>query len=179
MKKIGLIFILSLFVFYSCTNRQFYETYVAKTDSLTNSLEAAASSYETLDTLLIQTHYQFINLSLDSLVNFPDVLLDTNLVQFRILQKKYKTFLREHPLTVKELNFCRNQLLDLKHDFENRNPEIEKAEKYYMSEEEAVIYIKKRMDAYQLLIVNSMAKFDSIQPNIVTLIDSISNSEKN
>jgi len=179
MKKTGLLFILSLAIFFSCTNTQFYEKYVAKTDSLTNSLEAAASSYETLDTLLIQTQYQFIKLSLDSLVHFTDVLLDTNVVQFRMLQKKYKTFLREHPLTVKELNFCRDQLSDLKHDFENRNPEVETAEKYYLSEEEAVIYIKKRMDAYQFLIVNSMGKFDSIQPNIVRLIDSISNMEEN
>jgi hypothetical protein len=51
--------------------------------------------------------------------------------------------------------------------------------KYFLSEEEAVDYIKKRMDAYQLLIRENMAKFDSLQPEIGFLLDSLSKTLEN
>lgn len=168
-----------LLVFGSCSNRQFYKTYSTKIDSLNNTLEASASSYETIDTTLIASQYKIIGQNLDSLVLFPDASLDTNVVQYRYLQKKYKTFLRDHPLTIKELNYCRQQLTDLKHDFDKRNFEPEAAKSYYQSEEEAVDFIKKRMDAYKALMRESMNRFNSLQPEIVVLLDSLSKTPEN
>lgn len=179
MKKVQAFVFLLLLVFGSCSNRQFYETYSAKIDSLENTLEASASSYETIDTALISAQYSTIRQNLDTLVIFPKATLDTNVVKFRHLQKKYKTFLRDHPLTIQEVNYCRKQLTDLKHDFEKRNVKPETAKEYYKSEEEAVDFIKKRMDAYQALIRESMERFDSLHPEIVVLLDSLSKTPEN
>lgn len=168
-----------LLVFGSCSNRQFYETYSTKIDSLDNTLEASASSYENIDTSLIASQHKVIRQNLDTLVLFPEASLDTIVVQYRYLQKKYKTFLRDHPLTIQELNYCRRQLIDLKHDFDKRNFEPETAKIYYKSEEEAVDFIKKRMDAYKALMRESMEKFNLLQPEIVVLLDSLSKTPEN
>lgn len=179
MKKVQAILFVTLFVFASCTEGQFFKTYSTKIDSLKNTLEASASSYETIDTILIASQYLTIRQNLDSLVIFPEVTLDSNVVKYGYLKKKYKTFLRDHPLTIQELNYSRAQLADLKHDFNKRNLDIESAKTYYQTEEEAVVYIKKRMDAYQALIRESMHTFNSVQPDIVFLLDSLSKTKKN
>lgn len=179
MKKAQTFLFLSLLIFVSCTNKQFYETYSTKIDSLKNTLEASASSYETIDTVLIASQYLTIRQNLDTLVLFPEIALDTGVIKYGYLKKKYKTFLRDHPLTIQELNYSRVQLSDLKNDFDKRNLEIEFAQEYYQTEEEAVDYIKKRMDAYQVMIRESMIKFNSLNPEIVVLLDSLSKTPEN
>ena len=42
-----------------------------------------------------------------------------------------------------------------------------------------MVYIKKRMDAYQRYVLDNMEQFNSVQPEIVSLIDSVSNFEQN
>ena len=170
---------MSFVLFASCSNKQFYESYSTKIDSLNNSLEASASSYETIDTLLIEAQYSIIKQNTDSLKQFPEAVLNPTVVQYRYIQKKYKTFLRDHPLNIRELNYSRQQLSDLKSDFDQRKLEVEPALEYYRVEEEAIVEIKKRMSAYQVLMNESMQKFYTLNPEIVVLLDSLEKTAQN
>lgn len=179
MNALSAIFISSLIVFSSCSDRQFYKSYSVKIDSLNASLEATASTYVNLDTTLISSQYFELRKNTDSLKQFPDAALNPTVVRYRYVQKKYKTILRDHPINIRELNYCRQQLADLKFDFKKGKPEVKKALEYYKTEEEAVVFIKKRMSAYQALIDESMQKFKTLNPEIAVLLDSLSKTEQN
>lgn len=178
MKISPAFIVVSLVLFTSCVNTTFYENITTKVDSLNATLEASASSYESLDTLLIADQYNILIQHTDSLKSHEALATTPLVVEYRYVQKKYKTFLRDHPLTIRELNYSRAQLATLKNDFENYQPEVEMAKQYFNQEKEAITFIKKRMDAYQKMIVDGMHNFDELNPQVEKMLDSITNSKQ-
>lgn len=177
--KISTAFIaITLMFFTSCINSTFYENIAVKVDSLNASLEASASSYESLDTILIARQYNTIVEHMDSLKVYESLATTPLLVEYKYVRKNYKTFFRGHPLTIKELNYSRAQLAALKNDFEHYQPDTEDARLYFKQEKEAITYIKKRMDAYQKLIIEGMNRFDTLNPQVEKMLDSIYNTNQ-
>ena len=165
--------VLSLLIFSACSNRQFYKDSANSLDSLSASLEATAFAYENLDTALFQNQYREMGINLDSLRNYSEIALFPEVVDYGYVRKRYKTFLREHPLTIKELIYSREQLKYLKHDIASKDLDEAEVRQYFNEEKEAVAYMKRRMNTYQESILRNYEKFKKLNPQIIVLLDSL------
>lgn len=157
----------------SCINKDFYESYGTKVDSLSASLEEMAAKYEALDTLKIKAQLDTIWIQLDSLSKTPEITLDTLVVYYKYIGKDYKTFWRGHPLTIRELNYTRAQLTDLKNDIEKYQLDESAVKKYYIQEKESVRKLKNRMDYNMASIKKNIRQYMASEPKIAHLIDSL------
>jgi hypothetical protein len=170
--KIGLVLLLLTTV--SCVNSKFYETYSEKVDSLNATLEASASSFEQIDTASISDQNRRIKQDLDSLGSLDGMLVSATINDYSYIKKSYKTFLREYPLALEELQYCRKQLADLKHDIEHRHLEEDDIKSYFSHEEEAVGLLKQKMEILGKSANRGIERFDRLHPEITLLIDSLS-----
>ena len=171
------IFVILLFLLNSCINREFYKSYGSKVDSLSSNLEEMAAKYELLDTILIKSQLDTIQMQLDSISKIPEITLFPLVVNYKYIGKDYKTFWRGHPLTTRELKYTRSQLIDLKHDMEKYQLDEAEIEMYFIQEKESVRKLKDRMDYNMVMINKNMRQFSEAQPNIVYLIDSIAQTQ--
>ena len=168
---------LSLFAFLvSCTNTQFYTDYAVRVDSLGASLEASASSFEQIDTSLISDIANTVGAGLDTLKAYRfDSVSASMLNDYSYIRSACKTILREYPLAMKELQYSRDQLFNLKHDIEHRHLEEEMIDKYFADEMEAVSRLKEKM---RMLVESTRLQaeeFALLNPHIEFMIDSITN----
>jgi len=174
-----LIFVFaSLLFFTGCSNRQFYDGFTNSIDSLSASLEGTATAYEHLDTTLFKEQFGEMNVHLDSLRSFGEIALFPTVVDYGYVRKRYKTFLREHPLTIKELIYSREQLTDLKHDIKSKGLDKAEVRQYFKQEKEAVAYLNRRMDSYRESILRNHEKFEKLNPKIIVLLDSLYQTKK-
>jgi hypothetical protein len=170
--KIGLLFLLVATL--SCVNYKFYEAYAEKVDSLQATLEASATSFEQIDTTTIAFQNSQIKQNLDSLSSLGEEIVSATVNDYYYIEKSYKTFLREYPLAMEELQFCRQQLTNLKHDIEHRYLDEELIKSYFSHEEEAVGLLKQKMEILGKTANRQMETFDRVNPRIDLMIDSLS-----
>ena len=137
------------------------------------SLEAGASSYENLDTIEIKKQFNIIGDQLDILKTDSNIVSQQSVTRYNHVRKTYKGFLRENKTVLKELNYTRSQLYNLKHDIEKRKLDTEQAEAYINLEKLAVVAIKNAMDQYYARVVAQMEIYDKLYPEFERLTDSI------
>ena len=171
------IFLLLIFLLNSCVNKEYYQTYSSNVDELSSRLETMALKYESLDTILIKSQYDTIQKRINSISQTPEITLNPLVVNYKYIGKDYKTFLRGHPLTIRELKYTREQLIDLKHDIEKYQLDEEGVARYFIQEKESVRKLNDRMDYNMVLIKKNMRQFSETEPKITFLIDSIAQTK--
>jgi hypothetical protein len=157
----------------SCVNEQFYTAYENRLDSLNASLEASASSFEQIDTVVVFNQNRTIMTSLDSIRRMQVDIVDGTINDYNNIGRAYKTFFRMYPLVMSELQYSRQQLADLKHDVENRHLDEELTTNYYDQEMDAVALLKRKMDKLSEIAEKQGKQFERLNPKVERIIDSL------
>lgn len=158
----------------SCVNSLFYKDYAVRVDSLNASLEASASSFEQIDTVRIRNQSKQVEINLDTLFMLQKEIVHGTINDYSYIKKSYKTILREYPLAMKELQYCRNQITDLKHDIEHRHLDEQMIKNYFSQEEEAISMLKYKMEKLSEMAEKQTERFSQLNPQIELMIDSLS-----
>ncbi len=173
------VIILFFFFLSGCVKVEFYRNYSLKVDSLSHVVEEMAGTYGSLDSSGIVNAYDSLERYLDSLSRFPDTTLDSLANSYRYLEKGYKTFWRDHPLILSELQYTRDQLHDLKYDIEHYQLDKGLIKGYYAEEAGSVKKLKDRIDLNMMDIQIQLQQYREITPQIIYLLDSLNMNKKN
>ena len=92
---------------------------------------------------------------------------------YSYIKKSYKTILREYPLAMEELQYCRNQLTDLKHDIEHGHLDEQMIKTYFSHEEDAISLLKYKMEKLSEMAEKQTERFGQLNPQIELMIDSL------
>jgi hypothetical protein len=155
-------------------DRQYYQSYTSKVDSLSATLEASASAFEQIDTTKISGMWKQVQFNLDTIVVLDPELVDGTINDYGRITKSCKTILHEYPLVHKELQYSRKQLATLHHDIEHRHLESSEVSTYFKQESEAIDAVKRRMDILADMAETQFEKYSRLNPQVFVIIDSLS-----
>ncbi|MEJ2594220.1 MAG: hypothetical protein P8100_03635 [bacterium] len=174
------VVIVLFFLFLSgCVKVGFYRNYSLKVDSLSDALEEMAGNYKALDSAAIVNAYDSLGKYLDSLSRFQDTIIDSLVISNKYSDKEYKTFWRDHPLILSEIDYSRDQLHDLKHDIDHYQLDKALIKAYFAQEAASVKKLKERIDLNRNKILNYMQQNREFTPKIIDLLDSLNRNKKN
>ncbi len=146
---------------------------VLRVEGISYKMEETAKVYFEIDTLKIDSLYSVILFNLDRLgkLGYQD---DHKLIMdYATLKKGFKEFIKRRPYTIEELEFCRNQIEDLREDAENGLLSDEDFELYLKHESNASQSLRVQMSYYESRIAAQVKKFENLNPQINSLIDSL------
>ena len=167
-------FLLAFFIlsFASCqTNDD--KLKVLRVEGISYKMEETAKVYFEIDTLKIDSLYSVILFNLERLgkLGYQD---DHKLIMdYATLKKGFKEFIKRRPYTIEELEFCRNQIEDLREDAENGLLSDEDFELYLKHESNASQSLRVQMSYYESRIAAQVKKFELLNPQINSLVDSL------
>ena len=105
------MFLAILFI-YSCQNKPDVKYYSSKIDSLETSLEESAIAYEMIDVSNIEKELAIISEIIDNIHDEKAVVF------YELAKNEFENYLKTRKSILKELNYTRSQIADLKYDIE-------------------------------------------------------------
>lgn len=171
---ISLIFsIILLFGLSSCTSES-DKLKVSQIEVISSRLEAVVTLYSEIDINKVDTSYKTLLFNIYEINSLKINPEDKLIFDYGILKKGFKEFIKSHDITLKELENCRNQINTLKEDVSNGLLSDEEFELYLKHEGNASQSLRVRMTYYHNRISSIMEKFDSLNPQVEIIIDSVS-----
>ena len=150
-----LLLIISPFVMllFSCESRQYINNYANRIDSLSQSLEASASLYESIDTAEISKQLQLISEQYLLLTDQGTTNPSESVQRIKTIKKGFEEFLTTNPSLCTEVDYARSQLLQFKHDLQKEYLTEKNASIYFEQEKQSVHVVQLKI-AYQIKLVN-------------------------
>lgn len=173
MRYLQLVIVSGFLILASCSNNQYTLSYLSQVNSLKMSLESAAESYEGIDTIEVRAQFNMIGDHLNTFKADSNIAGQQSVTVYNHVRKAYKSFLRENKNVLKELNYTRSQLTDLKNDIENGRIDEDEIEEYIGKEMQAVKAINTAMDQYYLHLEAQMKIYETLHPKFQRLADSL------
>lgn len=146
---------------------------VSQIDTVSYRMEEMAKVYFEIDTAKINSSYQSILINIDKLNRLPESNNKNLLMDYGTLKKGFKEFIKSNTATLDELDVCRKQIKDLRDDTANGLYSDDEFELYFNHEANASQNLRVQMSYYHSRIASQMSKFESLNPGIERLIDSL------
>jgi len=168
-----LIPVFLLFVIISCQSET--DKYrVSQIDTVSFRMEEMASVYLEIDTVKIISSYKTILLNIDKLNSLSEPEDRRLLIDYGALKKGFKEFIKSAPVTLEELEVCREQIKNLKDDAANGLYSQDDFDLYLKHEANASQSLRVQMSYYHTRITSLINKFERLNPRIERVIDSLS-----
>lgn len=181
MKKILLSLIIISSIFTSCNSNK-HQKEISALDSLQILLNEAEKQLTSTDTAKVRTIKAEMQKNIDFItLNYKDTFsmsLATMLSEYAFPKKKvYRNFIGNYTKLMKDIEFTRTQLNNLKQDLENNKVPNDKVQQYFITEQNAVLTISQTIDQNVNTIEAYFLKFDTLQPKVLHIVDSLKTAQ--
>ncbi|NUM50944.1 MAG: hypothetical protein HUU48_07490 [Flavobacteriales bacterium] len=173
-------FIISTLLF-SCQSGK-YQKEISALDSLHNLLNIAEQQLASTDTAKVRTIKAEMQKNMDFITeNYKDTFsmdMAMMLSDYAFPKKKvYRNFIGNYSKFLKDIEYTRSQLSNLKQDLENKSIPEDKVLTYFTTEQNAVLTICNTIDQNVNTIQTYFLRFDTLHPKVLHIVDSIKTAQ--